>query len=380
MKVSILTYHNAHNYGAVLQAYALRTKLRDLGYDAQIANYRNDNIEKRYERDLKYTFTYRELLNPLKWHKLIKRRYDIEFAKEEWAKQCDNFKEFIYDYLLEKDDNRLSLIDLENLDTDMFICGSDQVWASWITDGLDSAYLLSFNTNARRVSYAASMASADISLKEKEVLKAALNDFDDISVREKEVSKVLQKLVNKNIEVTLDPTLLIDGKDYENIESKNELTKEKFVFAYFVHENDILMECAKECAKSLGYKLIELHYYLRRDLLGHNQIADAGPSEFLWYIKNAEFVLTNSFHGTVFSILYKKRFYSVYEKDLRKDNLLNSLELEDRHINCAKDMDFKSQINYENAFNKLEAYRKSSIDFLVRQNTKTTEEIERDKE
>ena len=96
----------------------------------------------------------------------------------------------------------------------------------------------------------------------------------------------------------------------------------------------------------------------------HNQIADIGPSEFLTYIKNSEFVLTNSFHGTVFSILYKKNFYSIYSRDSRKDNLLNMLNLNSRHIYSLENINLSDDIDYNKVYLELNKCRKNSIDFL----------------
>lgn len=364
MKVSILTFHNAHNYGAVLQAYALKTKIESMGHDVVIENYCNNKIEKRYDAKLKIEISKRDVINPIRWLSILKKKNQIEFAQAAWKKQCYNFNEFIDKYLLEGNKTKKTIEDLEKTNTDIFICGSDQVWTSWITGGLDDVYLLNFKTNAKRVSYAASIGSEVISNEEKKKLKETLEKFDKIAVRELQIKNKLSEFINNEIYVALDPTLLIDANDYKLIESKKKLQEEKYVFAYFVNESDELMEVAQKVAKDLGFKLIELHYYLRKDLKDHNQIADIGPSEFLYYIKNSEFVLTNSFHGTVFSILYKKKFYSVYNSDVRKDGLLKTLQISERHIKCKKEIDLSKKINYEVVYEKLKKYRQGSLDYL----------------
>ena len=115
----------------------------------------------------------------------------------------------------------------------------------------------------------------------------------------------------------------------------------------------------------MGVELVEFHCFYRRDLEGHIQYTDKSPSEFLTYIKNAEFVVTNSFHGTAFSIIYKKMFYSVFDKDTRKGDLLSSLGLDDRHIYNASDVDLNKAIDYQDVYDRLDVIRKESACFLL---------------
>lgn len=365
MRIGILTFHNAHNYGATLQAYALRTKLRHMGYDAHIINYRNKKIEKRYSDKLKLNIGKRDIVFPTHWLKIIDEKLKNNYAQYEWKKQCNSFNKFINQILLENNTDQVTINDLKKMNMDAFVCGSDQIWASWITGGLDPIYFLDFQTSARKISYAASMPSNKIPLDEQYYFKKCINLLDYVSVREEKLSIVLSDLCEKPINAVVDPTLLLDANDYSNLLS-SPYEKEGYVFAYFVHEDNILMECAKKVALQLGKKLIELHYYLQKDLKDHNQRADLGPSEFLTYIKNADFVLTNSFHGTVFSIIYSKKFYSVYNTDDRKDNLLKHLKLQSRHIYSINDINIAQQINYESVYKLLHSYRESSIDFLYK--------------
>ncbi|MFI3227801.1 MAG: polysaccharide pyruvyl transferase family protein [Clostridia bacterium] len=363
MKIGILTFHNAHNYGATLQAFALRTILREMGHDTHIINYRNDYLEKRYDAKLHLTIGKREIINPFKWLGVVKRYYSNKFAQDEWSKQYANFKSFINEIILENNISSINKEELSLLPYDVFICGSDQIWNAGITNGLDSAYFLEFQTNAKKISYAASIAHKQIIKNEKEYFKQALSDFDYISVREESAVITLKEIVSKKISVTLDPTLLLDVSAYDNLLADNQ-EKDKYIFVYFISENKELMECAEHIAQEMGYKLVELHYYLQKNLIGHNQRADLGPREFLTYMKNAEFILTNSFHGTVFSMLYHKKFYSVYGQDERKDNILNAVNLQSRHIKNKDEIDLNSIIDYEKVDKYLEEYRNDSLEFL----------------
>jgi exopolysaccharide biosynthesis predicted pyruvyltransferase EpsI len=127
------------------------------------------------------------------------------------------------------------------------------------------------------------------------------------------------------------------------------------------------MRCAQTISKKLGNKLIELHYHRQPNMAGHNQVAHIGPSEFLWYMKHAKFVITNSFHGTIFSILNKKPFYSIYKsgQNTRIETILTHLEIADRHIENEEQININNEINYNTVMEKLELLRTSSVNFLT---------------
>lgn len=365
MKIGILTFHNAHNYGAVLQAYALKTLIKNMGYDVKIINYRNEALKKAYSPKLKINIAKRDLIFPTRWKNLIKQKMQNKFAQDEWSKQYLAFSKFINSVLLDGDTLEVTQTDLEKETFDYLICGSDQIWNTWITNGLDKVYFLDFKTNAKKISYAASMPCELVNKDKSETkyLKDNISKFDYVSVREEELAKKLSKICKRSIEVTLDPSLLLDSEDYEKIELKTVFNK-KYIFVYLVSEDDKVLEIADKIGKKMNLEVIELHYYLQKRLKGHNQIADIGPSEFLTYIKNSEFVLTNSFHGTVFSILYKKNFYSIYSRDSRKDNLLNMLNLNSRHIYSLENINLSDDIDYNKVYLELNKCRKNSIDFL----------------
>ncbi len=363
MKVGILTFHNAHNYGAVLQAYALKKKISELGHNVEIVNYRNENIDKRYEKKLRAGISLKDFKYPRQLINKISYKKNVPYMQPAWEKQCEKFTSFINMQLLNSK-SHITIDDLKKSNYDVLIVGSDQVWSSWITDGLDPVYLLDFKFNGRKISYAASLMGGSIDDSEKDYFIKCLQDFDYISVREDSLRKSVIETCKCDAVTVLDPTLLINSESYEEIESKELLFNERFIFAYFVSENVELMRCAEKLAKESGFKLLELHYYMQKKYDDHNQIADIGPAEFLWYIKNSEYVITNSFHGTVFSILYKKNFYSVYEKNARINNLLEALKLEDRHAVNSNEIDFNRVINFENVDRYLNNFRESSIGFL----------------
>ena len=366
MNVGILTFHNAHNYGAVLQAYALRTKLRKMGHEAHIINYRNESVENVYPKKLKLYRNYigrRDIVFPWRWNELFGKLAVRRQMREAWKRRHDGFNDFINTVLLEGKLDKVTINDLVNMDIDFFICGSDQIWTSNLSGGLDPVYFLDFKTQAKKISYAASRKTEDIPAKEQSYFIRCLAELDCISVREKNLSKTLSLLCKKQIDVTVDPTLLLNSDEYNQISSEpNE--KEKYVFMYALQADKILRECAQHAANRLGVKLIELYTRLPAGHGKRNCLADISPSEFLSYYKNAEYIFSHSFHGTIFAIIFQKNFYSVYEKDSRKDNLLDILELQSRHIYSIAEVDVDASVDYVSVNRLIDSYREYSINFL----------------
>lgn len=362
-KVGILTFHNAHNYGAVLQAYALKTKLNRMGYDAEILNYRNRYIAKRYRRVFHIDLWKRDIL-PSRWGKVCKQMRDIFFGLKEWQSQWSAFEQFICEKLLDGKEKELSLSDVEKENCDVYILGSDQIWARELTHGFDAAYFGQFSPDRKKISYAASVPNGNIPDAEREYFKRYLESLAHLSVREETLAEELHELTGREAETVVDPTLLLEKEDYEELLSEKTPVKENYVFAYFVVESGTLSRCAAKAARTLGCRLIELHYNKTPDICGENMVFDAGPREFLTYIKNAKAVVTNSFHGTVFSILFQKKFYSVYEENGRISNLLTFLGLEERHITSEKELKLSEEINYGESEQRLSEYRSRSVAFL----------------
>lgn len=319
MKIGILTFHNAHNYGAVMQAYALRSVLRRSGHEAAILNYRNQAIDAHYPKQLPFDRT-----------EFSARR------QTDWNKQYRKFSRFIDHVLLEDQTAALGIEDLERLKMDCFICGSDQIWEPWLTNGLDRVYFLDFNTKARKISYGASKAAPVFSNLEKEYFREKLLQFEAVSVREESLATALKRDCYVEAETVLDPTFLLDAEDYMAVAEPINVTQ-PFVLAYYLSEEEQLFNCAQKVAEQLKQPLVEIHFY-RTERSSGWQVADCGPGEFLTYFRNASCVLTNSFHGVAFSIIFQRPFYAVYGKDSRKDSILNKLNLTERHIYSPQDI------------------------------------------
>jgi len=339
--VGVLTFHYAHNYGAVLQAWALKECLNRLGFEAEIINYRNKTIQANYMRD---------------------NKFDDKYRQRQWERQFERFEKFINSHML-NDIGVVNYEELSGLNYYAFICGSDQIWNSGLTGGLDDAYFLKFDTNAKKISYAPSKFKSWIKPEEVSYWQKALSDFAAISVRERVLAENVSRALNLDVFSVLDPCLLLEKTDYEDLYYRKNPYGD-YVLAYYNGEDELLHGCACALAKRHGLKVVEIHFFAI-DASDSIQLADCGPLEFLQLIRDAAFVLTNSFHGTAFSIIYEKIFWSIYDADMRKDDLLDKLGLSSRHIRNSHEFDGSSEaIDYIMVNKIIKEERLKSIKFL----------------
>ncbi len=197
---------------------------------------------------------------------------------------------------------------------DVYITGSDQVWNPTQNYCLEP-YFLTFvkNKNARKISYASSIGIDQLLPKEKKDFKRWLSSYNSISVREKTAQRVLSEFVNKNIEVVADPTFLLELDYWKDIAQQANLTEKKYILLFSLSINKEMIDYAMTLSKESGKELIVLHQELTNEYAKgkFHVVNNAGPIEFLGYIANADFVLTDSFHCTVFSlILGVENFYT----------------------------------------------------------------------
>lgn len=327
MKIGILTFHASHNYGSMLQAFALQQTLNGWGYENEIINLRTD-----IQRFL--------ILPPLEWNHL--RSSLIKLLKHPSSTLVEQRKYNRFEKFLNEDlkltpelKNHAAVekwIKHQNLDT--VIVGSDQVWNTGCMD-FDTSYLLDFPISIRRIAYAPSLGSfpENLDADKRELLKNAWKDFDYLSTREKRGSDFVHKLTGKKVEVVLDPTLLLDKEHYESLGIGTPLVKEKYLFYYTPREEKGTFHIAKLLAKKLGMKIVVTQSH--PDYVGNNiiRINDCGPREFLNVIANADFTIGKSFHLLAFSLIFQKEFLMVSrDKDSRMMNILEPLELEHRLI------------------------------------------------
>ncbi len=354
MKIGILTYHSAHNYGAVLQAYATRQYLHLQGHEVYMIDYRPEAITKRYELSSKRFFRKNpiKILNELKISQAKKIKYD-------------KYVNFIDLLNLSKPVNQIP----SNLDA--YIIGSDQVWNPKITKRFEPFYFADFNFpkgEKKYISYAASAETKALTNDEIEFYKKNLQNFDSLSVREEELKTLLAPLTSQEITQVLDPTLLLEKQEWDKV-AKTPNEKEKYVLVYEVRKDPRTLEFAKNIAEQLGAKVVQLATDVTINNYKDATVdAKAGAEEYVGWIKNAACVVTSSFHGTAFSVIYQKDFYSIALEDgknTRVSSLLSKISLDHRIIPVGEKVQFE-KIDYEQSSKDLKVEVKNSQDFLLK--------------
>lgn len=325
-KIGILTFHNAYNYGAVLQAYALKEYLQhNSNCIVEIINYKNEQIEEEKSR----------------WNKLFSNNVVKEFARNlltapYYWKLDKEFSTFIHRYLTtEKEIKRK---ELPSLDYDLYVVGSDQVWNLTLT-GNDRSFFCDFaSSGSVCCSYAASIGSSVFTDDELAEFKKLLEKFTLVSFREKELVPIFERIVQKKgVCSVLDPVFLLEPNKWNSI--TNLVDRKPYVLFFCVGYNAELnptLEYAKKIANEKGMELLYLSnqdiWYKHQEL---HHCGVASPCDFLGYIKNASCVVTNSFHATAFSIIFHRDFFSEIglKRNGRIKNILELTGLENRAIN-----------------------------------------------
>lgn len=335
-KIGILTFHNVTNYGGVLQCYALQEFLKEIGMDVQVINYNSQHIKKAnklincsgIKQFLKsvilFPLNYKRKLN---YNKFIKKNLNLS----EKLNSYDELKKYCEQKL------------------DCIIVGSDQVWNSEITTDEKNVYFLE-GINKDKISYAASTGdnkSEDINL-----ININYPYFKAVSVREKSTKELLLKLNSSlKINVNIDPVFLLNNKEWHSKITKKSQKNHKYLLLYILNADKKIKPISAMICKS---KKINKIYTFSKKKFGikmAKSIATSGPLEFLNYFYTSSFILTNSFHATVFAIIFKKEFFVILpsKRPERILDILKLFHLEDRIINNVSEVHDKlnEKIDYE---------------------------------
>lgn len=354
MKIGIITFHCSYNYGSALQTYALKTLLENNSHSVNIINF-------IYKLDFEQYKLFRV-------RHYIKRPYkflwDIIFYNKNKIRK-NNFELFAEKYLNLTQKKYYNCRDIKELNSefDIFICGSDQIWNLDCTQGVEPAYFLKFaNKDKLKIAYAPSLAHVKFAKNYDADLKKAIKDLDYISIREESTLPLIQPLTEKKVSVVLDPTLLLDQKDYELIISR-EKQKSEYVFVYMLEYSVELVKYCNEFSSKKGIKVIYIANNKFSGIKGENAFG-IGPDKFLKYIKEAKYIITNSFHATVFSIIFNKNFvtFTTKRSSSRMVDLLNKLGISERIYN--ENFNIDKDIDYDMVQEKLIDMRKSSLEYL----------------
>lgn len=354
MKIGILTFHSAHNYGAVLQAYCLQKKLEQLGHEVYIIDYRPQYLTRNFYRISIKCFISKSIKGLIKkWRNepfLIKKRFE----------RYNNFESFISNQL------KLSpFINDEFRDFDAIFLGSDQIWNKDITGGNFDDIYFGGNAKCKIISYAASNKTKELNNEDSHYYTEQLKKFTAISVREELLAKLLMESTPYNIKTTLDPTLLAGKTILDNLVFKLKNTT-PFIFIYELSSHNYTINIARMIAKKLKTKIIEIEGDWSAKRITQKDMG-ASPEKFISYIAQAECVVTTSFHGTALSIIYQKPFYAIRQNnssDIRIESILKLLGLEDRFLQRNQIPSFKP-INYNEVNKKLKSLQLASEDFII---------------
>lgn len=360
MKIGILTFQNADNYGAVLQVFALQKTIEKHKENAcvEIINYDPSYIKDEYKL-INFNFS-----TPVRALKSFAKTFIYLPVK---IKVKSKFKRF-RDQYLSISTSSFNKIEF-NSGYDSVIVGSDQVWNSEITKH-DDVFFLSFLPNEiKKISYAASLGKNTLSDKDQQFIADNIDNFDYISVRESSAVNKLQDISNKTIKRVLDPTFLLNKDIWNNLCGLNQID-DKYILLYIVSMNDEAMKIAEHLSKKTGLPVWYINTSYKKNRYGFKHIRNVGPLDFLKLFKNAEFVVTTSFHGTAFSIIFEKVFFTIpYElTSSRMTDLLKLFNLESRIVtikNLEND-DVPLKIDYYEVNKIVDREKETSLNFLLR--------------
>lgn len=338
-KIGILTFNRPLNYGALLQAVALKEKVAFFK-EAEIINYVCPYIENLYRP-----------FNGGIFKGFVRQIF--------FGRRNKKFKKFIKEISTKRLYNKENI---ERIDYEKIIVGSDQVW-NYSCSGNDEVFLLP-NIEVKKYSYAASFGVNELPNEQTAFFKEKLLDFRYIAVREKTGQDICKNQLGLSAEVVLDPTLLLNQNDWdERLNIKH--YKKAYILVYTLGPNKKVKEAAQKISKQLRIPIYNISTSAKV-LFEKNLITTAGPREWVELFYNASFIVTDSFHGTAFSINFNKPFYSFASNSRasRIVDLLDTLGLQSRLNPTLEGVDPKTEIDYVSVNEKLEVERKKSIAFI----------------
>lgn len=382
MIIAIITqYYNSCNYGGVLQAYALTKLLTNMGHEVMQISYNKRSSNKSLTEKLKYHLEYDTPYDFLLILKAIVQEKADQQLMNLYATQIQKrkarfrkFRNGIPHTEVMTSDNIKQL----NNEFDAFITGSDQVWnpKMWC-----DVYFLSFVKNKKAISYAASIGTYEIPSKKIHAFTQGLKHITHISVREKRAAELVQKYTSRDAEIVLDPTLLLERQDWEQIETPVPEINKPYVLCYLLGKKKEQYDFAQKICATLNLPVVFIPFATLINnqkfeiTFGDIPLYDVGPNEFVWLNHHACYIITDSFHGCIFSIIFQKNFWILSRLEgkgtpdmmERIYTLTDMLDLKNRLIDCTNtlsDSMLSANIDYKKVEDLLVIQRRNSISFL----------------
>jgi len=340
-RVGILTFHYTNNYGAILQAYGLSKAIAEMGHSVEVIDYRSLTARRRFGR----------------WPRNTLRI--LPTVVKRWR-----FRQFRKRYLPLSRRTYWTLKDLQRHppEVDYVVCGSDQVWNISAFRGFDPAFFLDFlnEDGPRRISYAATFGYAQELSHYQERICDLLSRFDYLSVRDRMSQNMISKLIARPAYHVLDPTFLAD---YGPI-TPPPISKDPYAFVYCVSNSDLFVPVLRALSRKLRMRLISVNVPFD----GAKVIRSASPLRWLSLMRHADFVCTNSFHGTCFSLISQKDFVTlpIEKGQSRLEDILQTADLSGRLVTNEAELErsLASPINYTIVSSRLDEARLRSQTFL----------------
>lgn len=353
MDIKIITCHYAYNYGAVLQTYALCKFLAVQGNDAKVINYR-----------------------PWYYKGSTKTKNKLKLALRKVIRIPDNYKSekvfygFLKEYVpMTVEYKTYEEIEKSESEADLFIAGSDQIWNFNLPNGKDDVFYLDFVQKGIKASYAASLGMDSLKDEQLNFLKKKLAQFDYVSLREKSAKEILETADLQGIQVVSDPVYLLEQNEWRSLSKRpHSLPNGKYILIYAFNRQKKIFEFGKELARKYGYKVLSVNTFWE-DVLNKTDhyYWNCKPEEFIYLISHAECVVTNSFHGLSFSMIFNRPVI-LFEKDDKGNSRMNDLidvlgahEVKDRMV---KEQVIIPQINFNDINRNIKNYRERSIRYL----------------
>lgn len=362
MKIGILTYHRAENYGALLQAYAMMSYLRSLGHEVSFVDY-----WPTYHSDYFKVFSLKAFMHSSVKSKLVKLNRLLLMGRTLYQRKR-TMQEFMLNQLgvpkYPQYENR-SLVTKEHYDAVVY--GSDQIWRKQNMGGVgfDDWYFGSNNVNTdKKIVYAGSMGKIDTDAQDDIYIKKMMSNFYKIAVREGDLLDYLRKLDVISVQV-VDPVFLLSRQDWDKLVIP-QCHKGKYILFYNLLNTQESILFVKQLSRQYGLPIYEITKKTSVFSRKTHLVTNASIGEFLGLLKAAEYVVSNSFHGVAFSIIYEKQFYAVGmgAKANRVESLLESVGIADRYIHSHQDKMSVLEIDYDKTSPKLKFIVEKSKDYL----------------
>ena len=368
MRICISTYFDGTNYGSRLQATALAEYLRKLGYEVAFI----DGFSAP-----KYMLRHPSLLLGRLYNKLHTRERKAFFAPVEYAVSADRARRLeaytdAHCPRIRFDTDEEWRRAIEN--RDVFIAGGDIIWQP--ATGYPTRFMLDFahGTDLVRFSFGSSMGNPDLPRKLRRVYRKYLRDYKAVGVREAGTARLLEGVTGRSVEKVIDPTLLLNAAEWDGVADRAALSVDvapgRYILCYFVMDDPKYWPYVARLREARGMDVVVLPMHKEDEARPYKVVLDGTPYEFLWLIKNAALVCTDSLHACIFSLIYRKQFQLLRRKrkaeDEKYDDFLRRYHLEGCVASDDEPPMENIEIDYDAAHRQLDIDRQNAFDFLDR--------------